>query len=466
MIGTRRYVLQALLVLALAPRWSLGQADMMGLMRETHRFRQIFDLQGSKPLTNERQLLDDPTGTVLVILGDTKILRKLSIRDYIVRGGSLLVATDRSLVDDQLAIFGVTLYGVVDRNQFVRVPADLGYQGNSDCPFVIPTRAGPPLFHVGNEWLDKVATNRSGYLASQDSALTVIARFPPEAKYEPPVSARDPEGLPFAMAGEFTSGGRALIMADHSVFINAMLVQSDNQNRDFAIKCVEWLTESGRRQNVLFYNEGRVQTHFDVPMKLPGDLPLPSPEALVSFFDQVMAGLEKENRFNNLIQAPLEGMRRERAITMTILTASFLMALFGLQRLNAARHRREAGTAPVAATVRELELDRPIHELRTSALSAQGNYWEAAHELAIHIFEPLLAHATADSRIQVTGSGNTLENWRWRRRVRALWRLAVDPKPRPWSRRQWLHLHGLIGTLSREISAGRISLTSPTARST
>ena len=92
-----------------------------------------------------------------------------------------------------------------------------------------------------------------------------------------------------------------LILADHSVFINAMLWQTDNQNYSFAVNCVNWLTEHGKLQRVFFSDEGRQQTKFDVPLKVPPSLPLPPPEKLVAAFDQVMAGLERENRFNTLL---------------------------------------------------------------------------------------------------------------------------------------------------------------------
>ena len=100
MIGKCRYALQALFVLALAPQWGFGQANTESLLRETHHFRQVFDLQGCKALTDPGELFDNPTETVLVILGDTTILQGLRIGDYVDRGGSLLLATDRGLVHD------------------------------------------------------------------------------------------------------------------------------------------------------------------------------------------------------------------------------------------------------------------------------------------------------------------------------------------------------------------------------
>jgi hypothetical protein len=301
-----------------------------------------------------------------------------------------------------------------------------------------------------------VATNRSGFLTKAGSRLQVIARFPTEASYPAPAPA-DPRGLAFAVAGQ-VGPGRVLIMADHSVFINAMLWPKDNQNLDFAINCVDWLTEHGRRQRVYFVDEGNPQTMFDIPLE---ELPAPSwppPEALIDTFDQVMAGLERENRFNELIATMPGNLPTKRAVALTFVCLSFVLGLIALQRLNSAKHRRESGIVPLAATVDKLELGRPMHELRTDALTERGNYWEAAHELAIDVFEPLLSAAAPGNRLRADAAGSLWKRWRWRRQVRAVWRLAVEPKPRRWTRKQWLRLHALDQPLRRDIALGKISL--------
>jgi hypothetical protein len=150
-------------------------------------------------------------------------------------------------------------------------------------------------------------------------------------------------------------------------------------------------------------------------------------------------------------------MSQRRVITLTILSLSCLMGLFALHRLTSAKHRRETGIVPLTATVESLHLGQPIHELRTQSLAKQDNYWEAAHELAIDIFEPILATAGPGSRLQVDFAGSFWERRAWRRQVRAVWRLAVDPKPRRWTRRQWLRLHGLDQVLRHEIASGTIA---------
>jgi hypothetical protein len=175
-------------------------------------------------------------------------------------------------------------------------------------------------------------------------------------------------------------------------------------------------------------------------------------------FDQVLGGLESENQFNKLLLSLTNnGVSKERAMELSIIGLSFVVGLFALQRLSAAKHRREIGTVPLATTVADLELGRPLHEQRSRALTERGNYWEAAHELAIDIFEPLLAPAGPAGRLHVALAGSPLESWRWRRQVQSFWRLAVDPRPRHWTRRQWLRLLELDQRLRSDVALGKIS---------
>jgi hypothetical protein len=443
----------AFLALALLPGRSSAQVDAAALARDTHIFRRLFHDQGCRPIASELELIQYPRETVLVILGDISILQRFPIAKYVARGGSLLIATDRKQVGNDLHDFGITLHGAGRLS--VRVEPEQGYHQLADCPFVIPTDSSLPLFHSGNETLNKVATNRSGFLSGNGSPLKVLARFPLGASHR---EQADNPSMVFAMGDEF-GAGRVLILADHSVFINVMLFPTDNQNLEFASNCVDWLTQQGRRQRVFFSDEGHIQRAFDLPLKESPPPPLPSPEALVAAFDQVMAGLERENRFNELIAGlTSNNISRERAVALTIIGLSFVMGLFALQRLNAAKHRREHGIVPLAATIEDLELGRPIHELRSQALFEQGNYWEAAHELAIDMFEPLLAAAGPAGRLHVDSAGSFWQSWRWRRQAKSVWRLAVDPRPRRWTRRQWLRLLALDHHLRRDIALGKISL--------
>jgi hypothetical protein len=463
MIGSRLFAVLLLTALTLFPGRALAQADSSSLARDTHLFRRLFHQQGCKPLTDPDELSKDPRETVLVILGDPTILPTLGIDlgEYVRLGGSLLFATDRQLNARTLSDFGVTLFGI--RGQAVLVAPPDGYHGLNDCPIVLPANSRLPLFVSGRRTLTRVATNRSGFLSisRQGSPLRAIAYLPPDAKHLD-MMRRDNLDWPmeFAAAGGI-GPGRVLIMADHSVFINIMLLPTDNDNLEFANNCVRWLTEEGRRQSVLFVDEGRGQNSFDDPMVPPPSVPLPPADKLVAALDQVFAGLEEENLFNELFAGLSRSIPKQQAITWSILSLSMMLGVYALFRVTSAKQRREAGIVPLAATIDKLELGRPIHEVRALALVEGGNYWDAAHELAIDIFEPLMASAGPGSRLKVfSDTPFSWKSWRERRQVRAVWRLAVDPKPKRWTRRQWLHLHALDPALRRDIASGKIILVS------
>ena len=70
-----------------------------------------------------------------------------------------------------------------------------------------------------------------------------------------------PGPLRFAVGAQLAGGGRLLVLADHSIFINDMMLQTDNDNIPFAFNVVRWLTDAGngqRRTDVLFYDDGQI----------------------------------------------------------------------------------------------------------------------------------------------------------------------------------------------------------------
>ena len=60
-----------------------------------------------------------------------------------------------------------------------------------------------------------------------------------------------------------------LLIPDHSVFINSMMLQTDNGNSRFAQNAVRWLTNDGTRRRVLFLADGEVIPRFAVASGIP-----------------------------------------------------------------------------------------------------------------------------------------------------------------------------------------------------
>src|SRR5262249_20939689 len=126
-------------------------------------------------------------------------------------------------------------------------------------------------------------------------------------------------GLLFAAGGDWGKG-RVLVLADHSVFINEMMLQTDNDNISFTCNCMEWLRD-GRRDRVLFIEEGTITANFNVPVIEP---PLPPPGPWIN---QLVQGMEDENLFNRAILRRVTPGQIFRAL---LLALTGLLLLYGL----------------------------------------------------------------------------------------------------------------------------------------
>ncbi|HEY8506612.1 MAG TPA: DUF4350 domain-containing protein, partial [Gemmataceae bacterium] len=219
----------------------------------TEALRFLLKKEGIEPL---RRISDLPRGvsrTMVIILGDTTGLKgtkswPLHFGPFLSSGGSILIATDRPLafVDDM---------NPLDRSSdFLRIPGTLlestdpraCYRGLSFCPFVSPDlgeHAGDQRFEPFRPLFDSltsVATNNPSHIEMvKPGAFIPLAAFPPSARE---VGTRHRAGH-FA-AGTTEGRGRLLVLADHSVFINEMILQPDNDNFDFALNCINWLRQN------------------------------------------------------------------------------------------------------------------------------------------------------------------------------------------------------------------------------
>jgi hypothetical protein len=184
------------------------------------------------------------------------------------------------------------------------------------------------------------------------------------------------------------------------------------------LNCVDWLTHSGRRKQVLFVEEGTIRTKFDIPLaELP---PIPIPPARV--INKLLNGLERENFFNSLL---LELVPRSTILRILLLAASLLLLRLALARLKAACHRTPPGVPLVEATLKRTTPELPLLAQRQHVLLEEGHCLEAAQVLARHCFQHLVTNwdvRTPLPRMWVQGG------W-WRRRrlrkqVEELWELA------------------------------------------
>jgi hypothetical protein len=461
--------LAVLALQALAPAAPAQNDEDIAVRRfayASHVFRRMLFDQKFKALSSFRELDDHLPDTVLVVLGRTACLNRASLRGdllgFLQLGGAALIATDQAASGQAQTMLehaaGVEVLGM----PFVgpeRRPKSL-YKEKLFCPLVQPVPVDEPdLFHGLR--LDptaelRVATNAPTCLKEihLPRGIKPLARLPaysvPEMfhqasrQMDPGVwrdsrktvqdltGERLQDGPIFAVGGELDSG-RILVLADHSLFINQMMWPTDNNNLEFAYKCMEWLS-NGRRKRVLLVEDGKIRTDLDVPLKETA-LPPGADRIVAAVLDDTLARLEQDNTINQTVWDWL----MSRAGTTQQLTRWVLylltvpLLLYALYHItHRARHRVDTGVPLLAHEAAGHAAVAPLLEQRFHASVRTGNHWETAHHLArqwLAALPPAASEGPRPPRLAIRGGW-----WRrhsLRRRFDRLWRLARSTEPAP-----------------------------------
>jgi len=430
-----RFSFCALGVLALAILTRPVQAQQVSarFAQGTHLFRRILHDLGLIPLRDFKQLAKEPENKLLIVLGETESVNsRLNLREFVEQGGAVLLATDRHCM---LRPFGVVVDGA-PVTESLEDPAYI-YKKSADCIFVQPNDKSSALFEnlSVEKGISRVATNRPSHLRSRD--LRVFATFPPGCR----ATGYRNRILSFAAGGDWEQG-RILILSDHSVFINAMMWQPDIENFDFAYNCVNWLTQA-KRKEVLFLEEGQIQSLFEIPLKEP---PLPPLKAVVEAFDKGLSELENDNAFNRVIQNAVRELTspQDKWLRVLVLVSTALLGLFALARLSQARHRPDK--APASSTS-EAVLPATLVDQRHQTMEQEGDFWEAGRALARQGLESIFGTVAAEQPPPLAVQAGWWQKWKAHRQVRRLRRLAYGTEPIRISSRQLRRLGQEIESL-------------------
>jgi hypothetical protein len=427
-----------LILLALLALPATASAQKRRFEEDNHAFRFILQRLGLEPMTEPDQLNQSPENSVLIILGPTQaldtMLRNVDLMDFVAGGGAILVASDHISSPRLWEAFHVEVHG-----GFVRTRPELGYGPSPkekeqdvrpECPFVKPNQSGlsETIFsgpnRLGpNRLLERLATNRPSYLEMGQTKLSILANLPEGYRIDDDGRKLPTGELPFA-AGAEIGKGRVLLLSDHSIFINSMMLQPDNDNFSFAYNCVHWLSEGGKRIRVLFYDENEIVSDFKVPIKVIKEFPVPPIEVM----DQLLAKLEEENIFNKLILGRDPKWMLQIILRVLAVALTLGLVLLGSYWLMQNRHRIEV-KAPLFKTAERLAPAPALLTQRHQALMEQDNFWEVGRDLARDWFSDRL---TQISRTPPRIIGRT--SW-WKRRplekkVNVLWKLAYGPPRR------------------------------------
>jgi len=479
-----------------APMWWPDSTTQKPVSERIDVFRRIlFDL-GFQPLNNYKDL--DPSNSILILLGRNRKIGDLpnGLDGFVVSGGALLLATDQPLGPGNLQTDVATLtHRNVDFATLVQSRAEMSncFRGLDYCPLLVPVAVadgGPDLFYnaIKHGTPLSVATNLPAnlklvpYAQTKNPPVDVrpVAKLPPGCI---PEIARvlDPPPLPFdparsspefMVSGQAPSGGRLLFLADHSIFINSMMLPLDNNNVEFATNCLLWLRgENKQRTHVLLVEDGKIIPDFDVPLKesLKVDaLPAIKPKAVLDILDEAseMAniGLAEAEKQDQLDGALLDAMNwlghgKPWAVVGTLVAVLTIFALFVAFFRFVVHGVQQPGstTPPLGRMVQKQDPIDTLVEQRKQGMFQVRNLWEVARQVVRQSFES--AGVTAKTGDPLPPLVINLRWWRRRtvrRKVARLWAIAFGAKPVKVSPTQWPELLVHLKELQSALSNGSV----------
>jgi hypothetical protein len=467
----------AVAAVLLVPPPSYAQEKSKDYRNGTQFFRLVLQKQCDDPKFITEETLppnEDPHNCMVVILGNPDGLKRIpqDIDAFLSGGGAVLFATDWPATDTQLnRAYNIQISGDIvscdDRQNT--------YLGDKLLPFVEASpNDGTGLFKSGKAEVNgptrrPIAANVSSYINPVLGGLPVLATLPKRCailhRNRQPV--RRVEALPFAVGRTIgNEGGRLLVLADHSVFINLMMQHADNGNFDFAIRVAAWLAEcdTGKRKRIYFLEDdvpqGSVTVEQLQKLPVPPEIPKPSLNALVPFADELMhEQLEEKDILNRWL---VEHLPPGRLMRWLLIVLTVLLVFYGFVRSRRNRHTVETAAPLLATTIKRARPNATAIELRHESLMASDNLWEPARLIARRFFEDALGAALA-----VPGAGRTrmpafkiegggLRGWLMGQRLRRLWRFAHHPLPQPVTMSQFRSFAAKVADLTDAVARGRI----------
>lgn len=466
------------------------------VLEGTEGFRRLLHEAGLEPLKSLSEASQVPAKTIIMIVGAPGIgesFYPMELKQLLDQGASLLIATDQSGVmidrsgvkDPSQSIlwtqFGVVVMGDVN-GKFVTIDRDSnhayrkGTEVARDCPLVdVKSRGRPadiPIFAN----LGAIATNRPSYLWTSlarrsNVNLRFLADLPADATAPDSRLGRGPR-LPIA-AGGTVGRGRLLVLADHSIFINCMMLQSDTDNFAFARNCIEWLAgpPGEVRTRVLYYEDGRVRTDFNVPLINPALLlpPLAEDAAFMDKANKFLAALDKDDFLN---QQVFRNFSPERALILLGIILAVLLTASGLLKLKRACYRIDSGAPAFSGALARLAPAGDIVEQRYRVMLKEQNFQDAARIViqdffAAHCKEELrpigLTPKAAPEPPMILAQGGWWRRRRLNRMWTRLWGLGQRQSSQRLTPAGFARLLSQLQQLKAALTAGDLPLTEKAA---
>jgi hypothetical protein len=453
----KRLIIASFLGLTLSTAALAQEAPLVSVPFDgTEAFGHILHSFNLKPVFKIEDAFLAPEKTLVVIFGELAKLSaqkggitRQSLEQFRARQGALLLASDYP--DASLLPFKLSC-----RGQPVHARGQSIY---NNYPRLVVTRWLEPAHPLCRDLKKDLVTNCPSFLQGNQSDLKRLAEFSEDCVWKSGEDFSVPEGAGymFCSPGSAPAGDRALVLAGQGVFLNGMLIQTDNDNFAFAWHVINWLGEApgGRREVALFIDDGKVITNFALPLSKFGPVPIPP----IQVVNRMIRGLEDENIFNRLL---MERIGKAPYLKVLLLLGSVLALLWGAWRLMHARFGLDTGVPLVVGKQDSAPAALPVLWQRREELRRLGNLWEPAQALARQFF---LDHADAavplwDEEIAgpppLATSGTFWQRRVLKRQVQRLWNLARSSPAWPVSPRQFDDLLRLTAFVTAAVADGRV----------
>lgn len=434
----------------------------------TQVFRSLLSYAKIKPVTEkELQQFIMKDDVIVIIIGNPRAnfnarywpqSYPASAVDF---GGAALIATDTSYSHQSSSGHNLMISGArVTCNN-----PDWIHDGKTSCPYLIPLHA------VRNSALDlfsglnRIATNKPSFLSVDEyvgSFQYRVLTFPRDARVNDRFGL--PPGAAFAIGGAGADNGsprdfRFLAMADHSVFINQMLLEPNTDNLELAYRTIKFLQGPNNRSRCLFFENGVLIDHFDdLGQAVARQNPLPIPRINMGAMQEWM--VTQGNRMLDVVQrddvinrALNRGFGVPAIARFFLVIGSLLACWFLLRRLWISR---KPGDTPPPPVVVVASTGPPgVFERRQKELLRRNNVYEPIRDLLREFFQSIGIHGEQGRRHpQLVISDVVRKADSLRAAVKDMWKLAYGP-PQVLSVTEWGDLEPFFDRLRRAYADGK-----------
>lgn len=466
----------------------------------TDLFRALLDKEGIQPVT-QRDLNNMWGGSedlIVVVIGSTQAVNWNQdplrwVKNAVQANGAALVATDSNNVWlSRAGDFNNNVVAGINGNN-VRADNLDGHRNDMNCPYAVPVSPDEHLRaddKPGPVWglfrgLTKLATNQPTYLEMHGNFggefQYPLARFPKSAFVGGGQAL--PRNTYLAVGGDgprqrFNNdrpGFSFLAVADSSIFINQMIMETDADNLEFTLRTVEYLQGPDKtRKRCLFFENGRVVEKFDgLRSALAKPQPKIPPEAmpsipnvlgknqdkLIDMANGMADQLQTKDALHNFVMGRpgSEGERKmfARVLEGALVFAAIAVIVFLLRRTMGSKQPTDVPPAPNTGAGAAKTGPPGVFDRRQKELVRRNNLYEPVRNLMREFFDAVGAPPNPGPKLpplEISDAVRKPESLR--QAIRDMWRIAYGP-PQPITAQRWFELEPYFDRLRKAHADGK-----------